>query len=65
MKVDLSQVKFTSDLYYMAMKREISGSFKYGLSSYDFQEGTMIFIGPGQSGKFLSCCGIYGQGYAI
>ena len=51
-KVDLSQVRFTSDLYYMAMKREISGSFQYGRNSYDFQEGTMIFIGPGQVANF-------------
>ena len=51
-KVDLSQVRFTSDLYYMAMKREISGSFQYGRCSYDFQEGTMIFIGPGQVANF-------------
>ncbi len=51
-KVDLLQVKFTSDLYYMAMKREISGSFRYGRNSYDFQEGTMIFIGPGQVANF-------------
>ncbi len=50
--VDLSQAKFTSDLYYMAMKREISGSFQYGRNSYDFQEGTMIFIGPGQVANF-------------
>lgn len=51
-EVDLTQVKFTSDLYYMAMKREISGNFPYGRSSYDFQEGTMLFIGPGQVANF-------------
>ena len=50
--LDLSQVRFTSDLYYMAMKREISGSFLYGRNSYDFQEGTMLFIGPGQVANF-------------
>ncbi len=50
--MDLSQVKFTSELYYMAMKREIRGSFQYGRNSYDFQEGTMIFIGPGQVANF-------------
>ncbi|MEM7551471.1 MAG: helix-turn-helix transcriptional regulator [Bacteroidota bacterium] len=50
--LDLTQARFTSDLYLMAMKREINGSFQYGLSSYDFQEGTMIFIGPGQVANF-------------
>lgn len=50
--LDLTQVKFTSDLYLLAMKREIKGSFQYGRSFYDFQEGTMIFIGPGQVANF-------------
>lgn len=51
-KVDLATARFTSDLYYMALKREIRGSFTYGRSSYDFREGTMIFIGPGQVATF-------------
>lgn len=50
--LDLREVNFTSDLYYMAMKREIRGSFKYGRSDYDFQEGTMLFIGAGQVASF-------------
>ena len=52
MNLDLSQVRLTSDLYLVAMKREIQGSFQYGRSSYDFQEGTMLFIGPGQVANF-------------
>jgi len=62
--VDLTQVKFTSDLYYMAMKREISGSFQYGRNSYDFQEGTMIFIGPGQIANFSHAAEFAGKGTA-
>ena len=50
--LDLTQVKFSSDLYMMSMKREIRGSFQYGRNAYDFQEGTMLFIGPGQVAKF-------------
>lgn len=50
--LDLGQVRFTSELYYMALKREIRGSFQYGRNSYDFQEGTMLFIGPGQVANF-------------
>ena len=50
--LDLIRARFTSDLYLIAMKREISGSFQYGRSSYDFQEGTMVFMGPGQVANF-------------
>lgn len=51
-KVDLNDIKFTSDLYYVALKRRISGSFVYGRSRYDYQEGTMVFIAPGQVASF-------------
>lgn len=50
--LDLTKAIFTSDLYYLSMKREIRGSFQYGRNSYDFQEGTMLFIGPGQVANF-------------
>lgn len=49
---DMSQFKFTSDLYFLALKGEVSGAFKYGRSSYDYQEGTLIFMGPGQVATF-------------
>ena len=49
---DISQIKFTSDLYYMAMKSQQEGAIPYGRSSYDYQDGTMIFIGPGQVASF-------------
>ncbi len=51
-KMDLNQVKFTSDLYYFALKGKISGAFKYGRTTYDYQEGTLVFIGPGQVATF-------------
>ncbi|MEL7119705.1 MAG: helix-turn-helix transcriptional regulator [Bacteroidota bacterium] len=50
--LDASSITFTSDLYYMALKRDISGSFKYGRSAYDYQEGSMVFISPGQVATF-------------
>ncbi|MDJ0796040.1 MAG: helix-turn-helix domain-containing protein [Calothrix sp. MO_167.B12] len=50
--LDLNQLRFTSDLYYLAMKRDISGSFQYGRSVYDYQEASMVFIGPGQVASF-------------
>ena len=53
-KHELSAIKFTSELYYMTMKRDIRGSFQYGRNSYDYKEGTMVFIGPGQVATFTT-----------
>ena len=43
--IDLS---FSGELYYIAMKDNIKGSLQYGRSSYDFEEGKMIFLAPNQ-----------------
>lgn len=51
---DISQIKFTSDLYFIALKRQVSGALDYGRSTYDYQEGTMIFIAPEQAISFTS-----------
>ena len=48
----LDQIKFTSDLYFISLKRDVKGSFKYGRNSYDYQEGNMVFIKPGQVATF-------------
>lgn len=50
--LDFSKIKMTSDLYLLSMKGEMSGAFKYGRNSYDYQEGTLVFIAPGQVGTF-------------
>ena len=44
----LFNVRFTSDMYTVMFKDKVSGSLGYGRSSYDFQEGTLIFGSPGQ-----------------
>ena len=49
---DANQLTFTSDLYYINLKGDLSGSFQYGRNSYDYQQGTLIFIGPGQTATF-------------
>lgn len=49
---DLNQLKFTSDLYYITSKRDAIGSIHYGRSSYDYQQGTMVFMKPGQVATF-------------
>ncbi|MEL6823769.1 MAG: helix-turn-helix transcriptional regulator [Calditrichota bacterium] len=40
--------RYVLDLYQITQKDQMSGSLGYGRSSYDFQEGTMIFTRPGQ-----------------
>ncbi len=43
-----SGLRFSANMYHIMMKEGVSGSIGYGRNSYDFQEGTIIFIGPGQ-----------------
>lgn len=49
---NFNEVKITSDLYLMGMKGNVKGSFKYGRNSYDYEEGTLAFIGPNQVTQF-------------
>lgn len=52
--VDLSKVApmpaglFNLGLYTIYLKQIICGELRYGRKYYDYQEGTLIFIGPGQ-----------------
>lgn len=46
--VDFKEIKITSELYLMSMKGRMSGAFKYGRNSYDFEEGALVFVAPGQ-----------------
>ncbi|OFY48188.1 MAG: transcriptional regulator [Bacteroidetes bacterium GWF2_41_31] len=48
MKISFGNVRFNSDLYFISLKENIKGSFKYGRNSYDFKEGTLLFVAPGQ-----------------
>ena len=40
--------KIGSEMYLIMIKDKVSGSLGYGRNSYDFQEGTRVFVGPGQ-----------------
>jgi len=51
---DFSNVKLTSDLYLLSMKGKMDGtSFRYGRNSYDFEEGTLVFLAPNQVVSFV------------
>ncbi len=41
-------MKFRYGLYCIAFKEVICGTLQYGRSKYDYQEGTMVFLSPGQ-----------------
>ncbi|MBL4648813.1 MAG: helix-turn-helix transcriptional regulator [Aureispira sp.] len=45
---DFSNIKMTFDLYLISLKGNVSGAFKYGRSSYDYEEGTLAFLAPNQ-----------------
>ncbi len=49
---DFGDTKITSDLHLISLKGNISGTFSYGRNSYDFAEGTLVFIAPGQVTSF-------------
>ena len=36
------------DFYFISLKRNIGGTITYGQQAYDFDEGVMFFIAPGQ-----------------
>ena len=44
----VADIRFSADLYAIMYKDKVSGSLGYGRSSYDFEEGTLVFSSPGQ-----------------
>lgn len=45
---DFEGFRFTSELYMVSLKDGIEGSIQYGRNSYDFSDGTMVFMKPNQ-----------------
>jgi AraC family transcriptional activator of pobA len=41
-------ISIVFDFYSISLKRNFTGKFKYGQQQYDFDEGIMFFISPGQ-----------------
>jgi AraC family transcriptional activator of pobA len=48
--IELSYEMLTlvQDYYSVSLKRNFSGKFRYGQQEYDFDEGIMLFVAPGQ-----------------
>jgi AraC family transcriptional regulator, transcriptional activator of pobA len=42
------ETRYRSDLYIVFLKEAKSGRLKYGRNHYDYQDGTLLFIAPGQ-----------------
>lgn len=49
---DFGNAKMTSDLYVIGLKGNVRGTFKYGRNSYDYEEGTLVFMAPNQAARF-------------
>lgn len=43
-----NRVSWVQDFYTIGLKRDVCGKFRYGQQEYDFDEGLMSFISPGQ-----------------
>lgn len=48
MNIDIKDVRLCFDLYFISLKVSIKGSFAYGKNNYDFEEGSLVFVAPGQ-----------------
>jgi AraC-like DNA-binding protein len=44
----VKEARYISDVYMIFLKDEKCGEVKYGRSHYDYEEGTLLFIAPGQ-----------------
>lgn len=47
-QTDEPQISWVQDFYTIGLKRNIQGKFKYGQLPYDFDEGLLSFVAPGQ-----------------
>jgi AraC-like DNA-binding protein len=46
-----TEISWVQDFYSVGLKRGVQGKFKYGQQQYDFDEGLMSFVSPGQAVK--------------
>ncbi len=62
---DWGPIRILTELYFVSLKDGISGSFQYGRNTYDFDEGAMTFIAPGQVMKPGEMTGFLNPGWTI
>ena len=48
MQPEYRDYKWVFDFYFISLKKNIGGKINYGQHAYDFDEGVMFFIAPGQ-----------------
>src|SRR5689334_20951358 len=48
----IKQQEFTGDFYQIGFKKLLSGTFSYGRTKYDHENGTMSFVKPRQIIEF-------------
>ena len=51
--LQVNELHLVKDFYSIAMKRNLNYKLKYGQNAYDFDEGVMFFMAPGQPFKLL------------
>lgn len=49
---DIPLGKVVCGFYQISLKGDASGSIKYGRESYDYQEGTLLYVGPEQVAEY-------------
>ncbi len=47
-QTDEKEIAWVQNFYSIGLKRNIQGKFRYGQQSYDFDEGLLSFVAPGQ-----------------
>jgi AraC family transcriptional regulator, transcriptional activator of pobA len=47
-QTDETNISWIQDFYSIGLKRNIQGKFRYGQQQYDFDEGILSFVAPGQ-----------------
>ena len=47
-QTETNEISWVQNFYSIGLKRNMTGKFKYGQQKYDFDEGLMAFVAPGQ-----------------